>query len=134
MCTGVEIAAVVGAVAGTAATVQSSRAQAKQSTEESNRIKLQAAAEESRLRQEGERRQGRQRVAAAKSGVTRSGSVLDIMRESGEETEREALNIKFGAKASSQARLLEAKSAKTAGALRGAGTLLTGAAQVAKTK
>lgn len=82
--------------------------------------------ETARLREEEERLIGRQRVAAAKSGVRRTGSVLETMQQSAEQAELEALNIQFGAQAGAQARLFEAKQVGRAGALKAAGTFLTG--------
>jgi hypothetical protein len=82
--------------------------------------------ETARLREEEERLKGRQRVAAAKSGVRRTGSVLETMKESAEQAELEALNIQFGAQAGAQARLFEARQVGRAGTLKAAGTFLTG--------
>lgn len=116
--------------AGTALTavsgISEARTQSKVLEREAELGRRSAEFEEARLREGAEALRGRQRVAAAKSGVAPSGSVLEVMRQSAEEAELEALNIQFGAEAGAQARLFEAQQIKRAAPIRAAGTLLTG--------
>jgi hypothetical protein len=115
-----------GVVAQVGGEIVSTLAQ-KESLERQAALGLKAAEfETARLREEEERLKGRQRVAAAKSGVRRTGSVLETMQQSAEQAELEALNIQFGAQAGAQARLFEAKQTGIAGGLRAGGTFLTG--------
>jgi uncharacterized protein HemX len=127
MCTGLEIALIAGTAVSGIGQIQASQAQSETLKRQAELGRRSAVFEEARLREESERVLGRQKTAAAKSGVTRSGSVFEVMRESAEQAELEALNIQFGAGAGSQARLFEAEQARTAGALQATGTFLSGA-------
>lgn len=73
---------------------------------------------------EARRLKGRQITTAAKSGVTRSGSVLEIMNEAAEIAEQEALEIEFGAGAGVSSALFEGKAAKQSSQIGAASTLL----------
>jgi hypothetical protein len=117
----------------TAGTVISAGGQIATSIAQKEALERQAALglkaskfETARLREAEERLVGRQRVAAAKGGVRRTGSVLEVMKESAEQAELEALNIQFGAEAGAAARLFEAKQVGRAGILKATGTFLTG--------
>lgn len=125
MCTGAELLLIgsgvsaVGQIAGTQA-----QSEALQRNAELERIK--GASEKASLMESAERLRGQQRVAAAKSGVSQGGSVFEVMRQSAEDVEREAINIEFGAEAGSQSKLFEAKQVKKAGLVGAGGTLLSG--------
>jgi hypothetical protein len=127
MCTGLEIALLAGTGLQAASQVQAGRTQSKLLEREAEIGRRSAGFEESRLRDEAERIEGRQRTAVAKAGIRPTGSVLEVMRQSAEEAELEALNIQFGAEAGTQSRLFEAEQVKKAGQVQAAGTLLTGA-------
>jgi len=126
MCTGLELALLGGVGLSAVGQVGAARTQSKVLEREAELGRREAQFEEARLREGAEELRGRQRVAAAKSGVAPSGSVLEVMRKSAEEAELEALNIQFGAEAGAQARLFEAKAIKRAAPIQAAGTLLTG--------
>ena len=127
MCTGLELALLAGTATTAVSGFSAARTQSKTLEREAELGRREAQFEEARLREGAEALRGRQRVAAAKSGVTQAGSVLEVMRKSAEETELEALNIQFGAEAGAQARLFEAKQIRRAAPIKAAGTLLTGA-------
>lgn len=127
MCTGLEIALLAGTGLQAASQIQAGRTQSKLLEREAEIGRRSAAFEESRLREEAESLRGRQRTAAAKSGVTQTGSILEVMRDSAEEAELEALNIRFGSEAGAQSRLFEARQVSKAAPIQAAGTLLTGA-------
>lgn len=78
------------------------------------------------LDREKQRTLARQKTGFAKSGVRRTGSVLEVMKQTAQEAEEEALNIQFGAAAGSQARLFEGRQQQKAGQIDAVGTLLTG--------
>lgn len=126
MCTGLELALIGGAATSAVSQFQGASTQSKLLEREAALGKASAAFEESQLRKRGVSLAGSQRVAAAKSGVTQTGSILDVMRQTAEDVELEALNIQFGAEASSQARLFEAKQIKRAAPIQAASTLLSG--------
>lgn len=132
MCTGFEIALLGGIGLTASSQIQSGRTQSKLLEREAELGRRSADFEESRLREEAERVKGRQRTAIAKSGVTQTGSVLDVMRASAEEAELEALNIRFGAEAGAQSRLFEARQIGSAAPVQAAGTLLTGVGSLRK--
>lgn len=74
---------------------------------------------------EARKLKSRQIVTAAKSGVRRSGSVLDIMNEAADIAEEEIANIEFGAASGVQTKLFEAKQVKKAAKIDLASTALT---------
>jgi hypothetical protein len=78
-----------------------------------------------RSKDDARRLKGRQIVSSAKSGVKQSGSVLEIMRESAEIAEQDALEIELGTKTGVASRMFEGKQAKKAGKISAASTLLT---------
>lgn len=126
MCTGLELALVGGTGLNIASQFQGASTQSKLLKREAALGKASAEFETAQLRKRGVSLAGSQRVAAAKSGVTQSGSILDVMRQTAEDVELEALNIQFGADASSQSRLFEAKQIRRAAPIQAASTLLTG--------
>lgn len=126
MCTGLELALIGGTAASAASSFQGAKTQSKLLGREAALGKASAAFEESQLRKRGVSLAGSQRVATAKSGATQSGSILDVMRQTAEDVELEALNIQFGAEASSQSRLFEAKQIRRAAPIQAATTLLSG--------
>jgi len=123
---GSETAANIGTAIQAGATVVAGRQQAKELKRQAELTRRAGEFEVARLRESEERLQARQRVRFAKSGVRRTGSVLEVMRQTAQEAEEEALNIQFGAESGAQARLFEAKQVKRAGQIAGLGTLLTG--------
>lgn len=126
MCTGFELALLGGVGLSAAGQLSGAAAQSQALAREAELGQREAQFEEARLREGAEELRGRQRVAAAKSGVAPSGSILEVMRKSAEEAELEALNIQFGGEAKSQARLFEAEQIRRAAPIKAAGTLLTG--------
>ena len=108
------------------AQVVAGRQQSKELKKQAELTRQAGEFEVSRLRESEKRLQARQRVAFAKSGVRRTGTVLEVMKQTAQEVEEEALNIQFGAESGAQARLFEAKQVKKAGQIGGVTTLLTG--------
>lgn len=123
---------ILGDVVSVVGGIQSSRAESKAIRRQAEVTRQAADFELARLGEETEALRSRQRVAFAKSGVTQTGSVLDVQTQTAEDAELEALNIQFGAGAGVQSRLFEARQARTAGVVRAAGTILTGAARRAR--
>lgn len=121
-----DTAAAIGTAVQAGAQVQAGRAQAKELARQADITRKVGEFEVKRLRETEEKLTARQRVAAAKSGVSRSGSVLEIMRQTAQDVEEEALNIQFGAAAGAQARLFESKQVSKAGKIGGVTTLLRG--------
>jgi hypothetical protein len=126
MCTGAELALFGGTALQALGGISAAKSQSAALERDAELRQREGAFETSRLREQGEALRGRQRVAAAKSGVSRTGSVLEVMRKSAEEEELEAINIQFGAEAGAQSKLFEAKQIKKAAPVKAAGTLLTG--------
>ena len=123
---GSEAASNIGTAIQAGATVVAGRQQAKELKKQAELTRQAGEFEVARLRETEERTQARQRVAFAKSGVRRTGTVLEVMKQTAQEVEEEALNIQFGAESGAQARLFEAKQVKKAGQIGGVTTLLTG--------
>ena len=131
--------ATVGALASIGSEVKEGRVISEAKTVESGLLKREAALIErqgkfdvSQRKEEARKLASRQKVVTSKSGVTRTGSVLEVMNEAAEIAEKEVLNIEFGAESGSQAKLFEAsaaeksgRSAKKAGRTRGLTTALT---------
>jgi hypothetical protein len=93
--------------------------------EQAKLLEQQKAFDLKRNADEAAQLKSRQRVAAAKSGVKTSGSVLEIMRESAEIAEETALQIELGADSAISSKLFEAKASTTSGNINAASTLLT---------
>ena len=123
---GSETAANIGTAIQAGATVVAGRQQSKELKKQAELTRQAGEFEVSRLRESEKRLQARQRVAFAKSGVRRTGTVLEVMKQTAQEVEEEALNIQFGAESGEQARLFEARQVKKAGQIGGVTTLLTG--------
>lgn len=130
MCTGAEIAGIVGAAVSTAGAVQSSKAQSAAIERQAQIEQQRAKFEKERAAEEAQRLEGRQRALIGKSGATTTGSVLETMRGSAEQAELDALNIQFGADAGTQSRLFEAGQVRKAGNIGAASTLLTSASKI----
>ena len=121
-----DTAAAIGTAVKAGAQITAAQAQAKELQRQAGITAKAGEFEVKRLREAEERLTARQRVAAAKSGVRRTGSVLEVMRQTAQDVEEEALNIQFGTRAGEQARLFEAKQVSRAGTVGAATTLLTG--------
>ena len=74
---------------------------------------------------EARKLKSRQKVVAAKSGVRRTGSVLEVMNEAADIAEREVAQIEFGAGSGVQSKLFKAKQVKKGGRIGAATTALT---------
>ncbi len=74
---------------------------------------------------EARKLKSRQIVTAAKSGVRRTGSVLEIMNEAADIAEEDVLNIEFGAESGVQTKLFEARQTRKAGKIGALSTALT---------
>lgn len=120
---------ILGDVLQVGGAVVASRAESKAIKRQAELTRQAADFELARLGEETEALRSRQRVAAAKSGVAQTGSVLDVQTQTAEDAELEALNIQFGAGAGVQSRLFEAKQVERAGLIGAGSTILTGAAR-----
>jgi len=138
MCTGAEFALIGGGlnVAGGITSVfgQKSAAEAQMQSlaRESELGQLQAIFKKDSIAKQARKTLGAQKVAAAKSGVQASGSVMEVMRASAEEAELAALNAQYGADLASQAREIEAQNVHNAAINSMTSTLLETAGQAAK--
>lgn len=121
-----DIASTAGTVIQAGAQIQAGQQAKKALGTQADLIQRQGGLDLQALETEKRRTLARQKTGFAKSGVRRSGSVLEVMKQTAEEAEQEALNIQFGADAGSQARLFEGSQAAKAGKIGGVGTLLTG--------
>lgn len=111
MCTGLE-AAMFGSIAGgTLMTLegqkQAAEAQADQLRREAELGNIQAAFKRDQIQKDAKRLAGAQSAAVGKSGVTASGSVMEVMRQSAEDAEFAALAAQYGADLATQARQAE---------------------------
>ena len=122
----------LGQTLSTIGTVAALTGQQKSTKAETGIIKREAALIEKKGKFDVKQREtearklkSRQIVTAAKSGVRRSGSVLEIMNEAADIAEEEIANIEFGASAGVQTKLFEAKQVKKAGKTNLLSTALT---------
>jgi len=120
------VASVAAPIIQAGAQLQAGDAALDVAKQESDLIQRQKDLDLQALDREKQRTLARQKTGFAKSGVRRTGSVLEVMKQTAQEAEEEALNIQFGAAAGSQARLFEGKQAQKAGRVGAVGTLLTG--------
>lgn len=121
-----KVASIAAPIVQAGAQLQAGRAAADVSKQEVELIQRQKDLDLEALETEKRRTLARQKTGFAKSGVRRTGSVLEVMKQTAQEAEEEALNIQFGAAAGTQARLFEGKQAQKASRIGAAGTLLTG--------
>ncbi|MEE9351521.1 MAG: hypothetical protein V3U78_04620 [Thiotrichaceae bacterium] len=122
MCTGIELGFALSALGS----IGGANTQAEIKERNAELIQSSATFEEQKLRKQSAILRGRQQVAASKSGVAQSGSILEVMKQSAIDAELEALNIQFGAEAGIQAREFEADQLRKGGLIKGATSLLTG--------
>ena len=122
----------LGQTLSTIGTVAALTGQQKSTKAETGIIKREAALIEKQgefdvkqRKTEARKLKSRQIVTAAKSGVRRSGSVLEIMNEAADIAEEEIANIEFGAASGVQTKLFEAKQVKKAGRTNLLSTALT---------
>lgn len=92
---------------------------------EADLIKRQGAFDVKQRETEARKLKSRQIVTAAKSGVRRTGSVLEIMNEAADIAEEDIANIEFGAASGVQTKLFEAKQTRKAGKIGALSTALT---------
>lgn len=140
MCTGLEIALVGSLGLQTLGSLQSAKAQreagevqAQLLQRESQIAQTQAAFKKRSIEKEARSLAGRQRASIAKSGVTESGSVADVMQQSAEEAELAALSAQYGADLSESARGFEAEAAIRGAKAASRSTLLSGLGGAAST-
>ncbi len=117
---------IIGDVLQVGGAITQSRGESKALRRQADLTKQAGEFELARFGEETEALRSRQRVARAKSGVSESGSILDVQRQSAEDAELEALNIQFGAGAGVQSRLFEAKQVERAGQLKAVTSVLGG--------
>lgn len=89
---------------------------------------------ETQLRQSAQRNMGQMRANIGASGLSTSGSAMDLIQESAYNAEMDALNVRYSAKAKATGHAMEAnlasskaKSARAGGYLTASGILLAGA-------
>lgn len=138
MCTGLEAvlsstAFQVGSLAVSAlGTLASASAQSKAAKRDAaiaqQRANLQAAED----RREGQLRIKAQEAAFGKSGAAMDGTPVDVLAETAEDAEFNALLALHGGNLEAQSRLAEAKAARTAGMFGAATTILGGASKFGK--
>lgn len=115
----------LGAVGSIASQVKSSSIESDLLKREASLIERKGEFDVSQRKDEARKLESRQKIVAAKAGVRRSGSVLEVMNEAAEIAEQEILNIEFGAESGVQSKLFEAKQVKKAGKIGGLTTALT---------
>lgn len=99
----------VGTVASIAGQRESSSAQSDALKAEADLIKRQGEFDVAQREDEAKKLKSRQIISAAKSGVKRTGSVLEVMSEASQIAEEEALAIDYAASQNAQSKLFEAK-------------------------
>jgi hypothetical protein len=115
----------IGAIGSIAAQTQSTGVESDLLNREAGLIQRQGEFDVQQREDEARKLKSRQIVTSAKSGVSRSGSVLEVMNEAAQIAEEEALNIEFAANSGASAKLFEAKEVKKAGNISAATTALT---------
>lgn len=115
----------VGALGSLAAQQSATSGESDLLKREADLIKRQGKFDVAQRGEEAKRLKSRQIVSAAKSGVTRTGSVLEVMNEAARIAEEESLNIELGAESGVSAKLFEAKQVSKAGKAKLASTALT---------
>jgi len=133
MCTGVEIAILgtmaAGTVVSAAGAIQSSQAQAAAIEYRGEMTRRQAEYAEERQRERTKSLLSSQRTGYAKAGVSIEGTPLEVMTQTAEDAELDALAIRYGGQTAQQSARFEAGSVRTAGKYRAVSNLLTGAGQ-----
>lgn len=120
-----ETLATVGTLAKIGGQLSSGGVESDLLTREADLTRRQGEFDVSQREDEARKLKSRQIVVGAKSGVRRTGSVLEVMNEAAEIAEREVANIEFGAGSGVQSKLFEAKQVKKAGRIGAASTALT---------
>ena len=137
--TGIETALLVGAVAtslaggavSTISAVGQANAQAEINKQNAERALKAGLREEARIRRRGRHKMGQLRVAQSASGVSRSGSVIDVLSESARNVEMDALEVRYRAQSQAHGYQTQAamdkyrgKQAVVSGVINSASTLL----------
>ena len=117
--------ATVGAAGSILGQLSSSGVESDLLTREADLTRRQGEFDVEQRRDEARKLKSRQTIVAAKSGVRRTGSVLEVMNEAADIAEREVAQIEFGAGSGVQSKLFEAKQVKKAGRIGAASTALT---------
>jgi len=123
----------VGTLASAHAQSKAMKAQAKINEQNAKMAREAAYREEARQRRESQRKMGALMARVGKSGVTATGSILDVVEESALNSEMDALNIRlqgaqkaWGFDAQADADRSAASNAMTAGYISAASTLTSG--------
>lgn len=145
MCTGLEFLVAAAAATGAVSSIQQGRAAraahefnvqlAERDAETARRA---AAADEVEARRQAAKRVGSQRAALAASGVDLTGTPLDLLAETAEDDELNALRVRFGGETQAQgfqgraaSERFSGRQAMRAGVIGAVGQGLTGAGNVA---